>query len=96
MPDDEIDSPLPGGGDLGEDAELEYSELEDPELEDDGTLDAADTLAGDPGDDPLDQGIVPPNRWSAGERYGTTLTEERTGESLDQLLAEDEPDRSGD
>jgi hypothetical protein len=63
------------------------------ELEDDGVLDAADTLDGDPGDDPLDQGIIPPDRWSAGERYGTTAAEERTGESLDQLLAEEEPER---
>jgi hypothetical protein len=67
-------------------------ELEDAELEDDGVLDASDTLDGDPGDDPLDQGIVPPDRWSAGERYGTTTAEERAGESLDQLLAEEQPE----
>ena len=68
------------------------ADLEDTELEDDGTLDASDTLEGDPGDDPLDQGIVPPDRWSAGEGFGTTLAEERAGESLDQLLAEEEPE----
>jgi hypothetical protein len=62
------------------------------DLEDDGVLDAADTLAGDPGDDPLDAGIIPPDRWSAGEGFGTTLAEERAGESLDQLLAEEEPE----
>jgi len=62
------------------------------ELEDDGVLDAADTLEGDPGDDPLDQGIVAPDRWSAGQRYGTTPNEARAGESLDQLLAEEEPE----
>ena len=67
-------------------------DLEDADLEDDGTLDASDTLEGDPGDDPLDQGIVPPDRWSAGEGFGTTLAEERAGESLDQLLAEEEPE----
>jgi hypothetical protein len=75
-----------------EDAELEDSELEDAEMEDEGTLDASDTLEGNPGDDPLDQGIIPPDRWSAGEGFGTTLAEERAGESLDQLLAEEEPD----
>jgi hypothetical protein len=68
------------------------AELDDPEQEDDGTLDASDTLEGDPGDDPLDAGVVPPDRWSAGERFGTTLSEEREGESLDQLLAEEEPE----
>jgi Family of unknown function (DUF5709) len=69
-------------------------EIYDPSdnLEDDGTLDASDTLDGDPGDDPLDAGIIPPDRWSAGEGFGTTLEEERTGESLDQLLAEEEPE----
>jgi hypothetical protein len=62
------------------------------DLEDDGVLDASDTLEGDPGDDPLDTGIAPPDRWSAGEGFGTTEAEERAGESLDQLLAEEEPD----
>jgi Family of unknown function (DUF5709) len=78
MPDDELHGPS--------------SDLEENELEDDGVLDASDTLDGVPGDDPLDQGIVPPDRWSAGEGFGTTLSEERAGESLDQLLAEEEPD----
>ncbi len=68
------------------------SDIDDSTQEDDGTLTASDTLDGDPGDDPLDAGIIPPDRWSAGEGFGTTLTEEREGESLDQLLAEEEPD----
>jgi len=34
---------------------------------------------------------VAPDRWS-GQRYGTTANEERAGESLDQLLAEEEPE----
>lgn len=68
------------------------SDIDENDLEDDGTLDASDTLDGDPGDDPLDTGIVPPDRWSAGEGFGTTLAEERAGESLDQLLAEEDPD----
>ena len=74
------------------------SEPEDTELgpesdiDDEGVLDASDTLEGDPGDDPLDQGILPADRWSAGERFGTTASEEEAGESLDQLLAEEEPD----
>ena len=68
-------------------------EGESPDPEDEGVLDASDTLEGDPGDDPLDQGIVPPDRWSAGQRYGTTEEEQREGESLDQLLSEEEPDQ---
>lgn len=62
------------------------------EMYDPASLDASDTLDGDPGDDPLDQGIAPPDRWSPGEGFGTTAEEEREGESLDQLLAEEEPE----
>jgi hypothetical protein len=83
VPDDELYDQSPG---------LEENELDENELEDDGTLDASDTLEGDPGEDPLDAGIIPPDRWSAGEGFGTTLAEERAGESLDQLLAEEEPE----
>jgi hypothetical protein len=68
--------------------------LEDTDFEDDGVLDSSDTLEDpeDPYEDPLDQGILPADRWSAGERFGDTLAEERRGESLDQLLAEEQPD----
>jgi hypothetical protein len=66
------------------------------EMYDPSGLDASDTLDGDPGDDPLDQGIAPPDRWSAGEGFGTTGAEEQEGESLDQLLAEEEPDPEAD
>jgi hypothetical protein len=62
------------------------------EMYDPSGLDASDTLDGNPGDDPLDTGISPPDRWSAGEGFGTTAAEEEAGESLDQLLAEEEPD----
>jgi hypothetical protein len=48
---------------------------------------------GDPAlSDPLDEGWTPPEKWSAAERFGTTAAEESTGESLDQLLAEEEPE----
>jgi hypothetical protein len=63
------------------------------EMYDPAGLDASDTLDGNPGDDPLDQGIAPPDRWSAGEGFGTTAPEEQEGESLDELLAEEEPER---
>jgi hypothetical protein len=65
----------------------ESADLEDYEVED-----ASDTLTGDPGDDPLDRGVAAPERWSAGMRYGTTAGEQQAGESLDDLLAEEEPD----
>jgi Family of unknown function (DUF5709) len=65
---------------------------ESADLEDFETKDAYDTLDGQPGDDPLDRGVAPPERWSAAIRYGTTADEQDRGESLDQLLAEEEPD----
>ena len=57
-------------------------------------LDSSDTLedSEDPYEDPLDTGIEPADKWSPPERFGTTLAEERSGESLDQLLAEEQPE----
>ena len=69
----------------------ESADLEDYEVED-----ASDTLTGDPGDDPLDRGVATPERWSAGMRFGTTAGEQQAGESLDDLLAEEEPDTPAD
>jgi hypothetical protein len=65
----------------------EAADLGDYEVED-----SSDTLDGQPGDDPLERGLVPPQHWSSAIRYGTTAEEEEQGESLDQLLAEEEPD----
>jgi hypothetical protein len=67
---------------------------ESEDLADYEVLDANDTLDGNPGDDPLDRGIVTPDRWSAGVRYA--LKGEEDSESLDELLAEEEPDDSVD
>lgn len=72
---------------MPDEARHESADLEDYEV-----LDTSDTLAGEPGDDPLDRGVVPPERWSAGMRFGTTAGEQQEGESLDRLLAEEEPD----
>ncbi|MFG3259581.1 DUF5709 domain-containing protein [Streptomyces sp. NPDC048172] len=61
--------------------------------EDDGVLEPADSLETDRLDaDPLDTGILPADRWSPAEYYGNTAEEARRGESLDQLLAEEEPE----
>ena len=65
----------------------ESADLEDYEVED-----TSDTLTGEPGDDPLDRGVAPPQHWTAGMRFGTTADEQWEGESLDDLLAEEEPD----
>jgi hypothetical protein len=63
---------------------------ESQDLSDYEVLDASDTLDGNPGDDPLDRGLATPDHWSAGLRYAAEGDEE--SESLDEQLAEEEPD----
>jgi hypothetical protein len=66
---------------------------DDSEVQDDeGVLDPEDTLVDRGVDSPLDEGYSPPERSLGAERYGVTAAEQRAGESLDQRLAEEEPD----
>jgi len=65
---------------------------ESADLEDYSVQEPSDSLMGDPEDDPLDRGVAPPERWSAAMKFGSTADEQEAGESLDQLLAEEEPD----
>ena len=61
--------------------------------EDDGVLAVADSLADDDlNADELDTGVEAGTRYTASTSFGTTAAEEARGESLDQLLAEEEPD----
>ncbi|KUM69900.1 hypothetical protein J7F01_36060 [Streptomyces sp. ISL-22] len=60
--------------------------------EDTGLLDAEDTLEYDGVDDPLDRGWSPPERPWAVEHVGVTAAERQAGETLDQRLAEEQPD----
>ena len=54
-------------------------------------VDPSESLTGDNTEDPLDAGYSPPDRASHSWR-GDTADEAREGESLDQHLAEEEPD----
>ncbi len=67
---------------------------ESQDLGDYEVLDGSDTLDGNPGDDPLDRGVAAPDRWTAAMRYA--LDGEEDSESLDELLAEEEPDLDDD
>jgi hypothetical protein len=58
-------------------------------------VDPSDSLTGDNTEDPLDAGYSPPERASHSWR-GETADEARMGESLDDHLAEEEPDVSAD
>ncbi|GAA3013969.1 hypothetical protein [Actinokineospora diospyrosa] len=44
--------------------------------------------------DPLEEGIDAPEHWAEADRHGMTAAEQRAGESLDERLAEEEPDLS--
>lgn len=65
--------------------------------EDDGVLDVADSLVSDDLDaDELDTGIDAGDHYRGATAFGTTWDEERRGESLDQLLSEEEPELEPD
>lgn len=48
----------------------------------------SDEVRNDDGDEVVD----PPEGWSEANKFGTTAREEKEGETLDQRLAEEEPD----
>lgn len=63
-------------------------------VEDAEDMDPAENLTGDgiDLDEPLDTSYSPPDHRPAATRWGTTGEEQAEGESLDQRLAEEEPD----
>src|SRR3954466_6150696 len=69
------------GDDLGE-----YATEGDQQVQEGDSLESRGV------DDILDEGYSPPEKWSVLEKFGNTAEEEREGESLDQKLAEEEPD----
>jgi len=61
--------------------------------QDDGVLEPSDSLESDDlRSDPLDTGVDAGEGYRGATRFGTTPSEEGRGESLDDLLAEEEPD----
>jgi hypothetical protein len=81
----------PRGDDVYQPDAPDDSEVPDYE----GIRDEEDTLI-DRGADPYDEGASPPERPLAVEHVGTTPREQYEGESLDQRLAEEEPDPAMD
>ena len=76
---------------------LAVSDAEEQEgypAEDDGVLDPSDSLETDDLDyDPLDTGIIPADRYRSMGLVGLTASEvAQGGETLDQQLAQEEPD----
>lgn len=58
----------------------------------DNVIDLDETMGSDNVDDVLDTSYSPPEKPLGVTKFGTTLAEEREGESLDQRLAQEEPD----
>lgn len=69
-----------------EGSEGEYS------LDEEDQLQPEDTLVDRGVDDVLDEGYSPPEKPLGLDAFGTTAAEQREGETLDQRLAEEEPD----
>ena len=61
-------------------------------LDDEDQLQPEDTLDDRGVDDLLDEGYSPPERARGVDAFGTTVAEQRQGESIDQRLAHEEPD----
>jgi len=77
-------------GDSGEPNESYNSYSVDDE---DQPQSSGDSLVDNRGlDEPLDEGYSPPEKWSVAEGYGNTPLEEELGETLDQRLAQEEPE----
>lgn len=52
----------------------------------------SDTLEDRGVEDILDEGFSPPEKWSPAQKFGNTAEEMREGETLEQRLAQEEPD----
>ena len=90
MTDDITGNSSPDTGDSGEPNESYNTYSVDDE---DQPQSFGDSLVDDRGlAEPLDEGYSPPEKWSAGEGYGNTQLEEELGETLDQRLAQEEPE----
>ena len=67
-------------------------ERDDYEQQQDGIINPEDELSEEGMDQVLEQGYSPNERPLALDKFGTTLAEERQGETLDQRIAQEEPD----
>ncbi|MCL2541688.1 MAG: DUF5709 domain-containing protein [Nocardioidaceae bacterium] len=64
----------------------------DYSVDDEDQLEPGDTLDDPDVEDELDRGYSPPERYSAGQRWGNTAWEAEHSEPLDRRLAEEDPD----
>jgi hypothetical protein len=89
-PEDMTENSSEDSGDSGEPNESYNTYSVDDE---DQPQSEGDSLVDDRGlAEPLDEGYSPPEKWSVAEGYGNTPYEEEVGESLDQRLAQEDPE----
>ena len=74
---------------IGESSREDYGAYS---VDDENQLQPEDTLVDRGLDDALDEGYSPPEKWSAAEGYGNTPYEEEVGETLEQRIAQEEPE----
>ncbi|HSE69153.1 MAG TPA: DUF5709 domain-containing protein, partial [Nocardioidaceae bacterium] len=72
--------------------ENQHENYGDYSVDDEDQLQPEDTLLDRGLEDALDEGYSPPERWSAAEGYGNTPYEEEVGETLEQRIAQEEPE----
>jgi hypothetical protein len=75
-----------------QDSEADKESYGDYSVDDEDQPSNVDGLADPDVADELDRGYSPPEKWSAAQGYGNTPFEEATGESLDQRVAQEEPE----
>jgi len=76
--------------------EIEYDEDVPEESEQLDQLQGDETLINRGVDDVLDEGYIAPDHWSPAEGYGNTPAEMLRGETLDQRVAQEDPEREPD
>lgn len=65
----------------------------DYSVDDEDQPGAEDFMYNDPVDDPLDAGYSPPEKYSAGQGFGNTPWEEERGETLEQRVQQEIPEK---
>src|SRR3954453_20543041 len=83
------DPAIDGSGDSGNPGELYHGYSVDDEAQPqdtgDSLTDTRDVI------EPLEEGYSPPEKWSAGQKWGNTPLEEELGETLDMRLEQEVP-----
>jgi Family of unknown function (DUF5709) len=84
---------MSGSDDIGDSGEPNESYNTYSVDDEDQPQSSGDSLVDDRGlAQPLDEGYSPPEKWSVAEGYGNTPLEEELGETLDQRIAQEEPE----